>query len=394
MTFNHYPIGWAHAMDTPFQWTKQIASHFGGTRNGLAISWPRRIKARGEIRSQFHHVIDIMPTILEAAGLEKPVTVYGVEQEPVEGVSMVYTFDDPKAPSRRTTQYFEMFANRAIYDNGWVATTTPTTPPWVSVAEKIDPIDGYKWELYNVEEDFSEANDLAKRHPDKLRELQRLFYIEAVKYNVLPLDNSKVERLDVRNRPSNIRGRNEFTYYPGLVRIPEGSAPDLKNKSFGISAVVDIPKDGAEGVIMTQGGRFAGLGMYLLKGRPIFHYNLCGVERYEVAGKEALGPGRHVITLDFNYDGGVGAGGQATLTVDGKKVASKKLPRTIAYRMSLDETLDIGEDTGTPISEDYKVPFKFTGKLEKVTINITEHKLTAEQLRKYREGRLKAAIAQ
>jgi arylsulfatase len=395
MTFNHYPIGWAHAMDTPFQWTKQIASHFGGTRNGLAISWPKRIKARGEVRPQFSHVIDIMPTVLEAVGLPAPFSVYGIQQDPVEGTSMVYAFDDAKAPSQHTTQYFEMFANRAIYNNGWVAATTPIAPPWAAVVKPVDPIDGYKWELYNVAEDFSQANDLAEENPEKLRELQRLFYIEAVKYSVLPLDNTKVERLDVQNRPSNIRGLKEFTYYDGMVRIPEGGAPDLKNKSFGISAVVDIPDGGAEGLLMTQGGRFAGVGLYLLDGRPVFHYNLAGVERYTVAGKDKVAPGRHVVTLDFNYDGGgVGKGGQATLTVDGEKVASEHLPQTIAYRMSLDETLDIGEDTGTPISEDYKVPFKFTGKLEKVTINITEEKLTEEQLEQYRQGRVRSAIAQ
>lgn len=394
-TFNHYPIGWAHAMDTPFQWTKQVASHFGGTRNGMVMAWPKRIKARGEIRSQFHHVIDVLPTVLEAAGLPKPLRVYGVEQAPIEGVSMAYTWDDANAPSRRTSQYFEMVANRAIYQDGWVAATTPTTPPWASFSEAVDPIDGYEWELYHVADDFSQATDLAKSNPDKLRELQRAFYIEAVKYNVLPIDNTKVERLDVRNRPSNIRGVKAFTYYDGMVRIPEGSAPDMKNKSFGISAVVDIQEGGAEGVIMTQGGRFAGLGLYLLKGRPVFHYNLAGVERYTVAGQEALSPGRHVVTLDFNYEGGgVGKGGDATLTVDGKTVATKKIPRTIAFRMSLDETLDIGEDTGTPISEDYHVPFAFTGKLEKVTIHIAEHKLTEEDLRRYREGRLKAAMAQ
>ena len=347
------------------------------------------------MRPQFAHVIDIMPTILEAVGVPAPFSVYGIQQEPVEGTSMMYAFDDAKAPSRHTTQYFEMFANRAIYHDGWVAATTPIAPPWAAVVKPVDPIDGYKWELYNVAEDFSQANDLAKSNPEKLRELQRLFYIEAVKYNVLPLDNTKVERLDVNNRPSNIRGLKEFTYYDGMVRIPEGGAPDLKNKSFGISAVVDIPEGGAEGLLMTQGGRFAGLGLYLLDGRPVFHYNLAGVERYTVAGKDKVPPGRHVVTLDFNYDGGgVGKGGQATLTVDGEKVASEHLPQTIAYRMSLDETLDIGEDTGTPISEDYKVPFKFTGELEKVTINITEEKLTEEQLEKYRQGRVRSAIAQ
>lgn len=395
MTFNHYPIGWAHAMDTPFQWTKQIASHFGGTRNGIAISWPKRIKARGEIRTQFAHVIDIMPTVLEAVGLPAPFSVYGIQQDPVEGVSMMYAFDDATAPSRHTTQYFEMFANRALYHDGWIASTTPVAPPWASVVKYVDPIDGFKWELYNTADDFSQANDLATKNPEKLRDLQRLFYIEAVKYNVLPLDNTKVERLDVNNRPSNIRGLTEFTYYDGMTRIPEGNAPDLKNKSFGISAVVDIPQGGAEGLLMTQGGRFAGLGLYLLEGRPVFHYNLAGVERYTVAGKEKVPPGRHVITVDFNYDGGgVGKGGEATLTVDGKKVASERLPQTIPFRMSLDETLDIGEDTGTPVSEDYKVPFKFTGKLEKVTINITERKLTAEEIEQYRQGRVQSAIAQ
>jgi arylsulfatase len=395
MTFNHYPIGWAHAMDTPFQWTKQIASHFGGTRNGLAISWPKRIKARGEVRPQFHHVIDIMPTVLEAVGVPAPFSVYGIQQDPVEGVSMMYAFDDGSAPSRRTIQYFEMFANRALYHDGWVAATTPVAPPWAAVVAAVDPIDGYKWELYNVAEDFSQAKDLAKENPEKLRDLQRLFYIEAVKYNVLPLDNTKVERLDVNNRPSNIRGLKEFTYYDGMVRIPEGGAPDLKNKSFGISAVVDIPEGGAEGLLMTQGGRFAGLGLYLLEGRPVFHYNLAGVERYTVAGKDKVPPGRHVITLDFNYDGGgAGKGGQATLTVDGEKVASEHLPQTIPYRMSLDETLDVGLDTGTPVSEDYQVPFDFTGDLEKVTINISEEKLTEEQLEQYRQGRVRSAIAQ
>jgi len=395
MTFNHYPIGWAHAMDTPFQWTKQIASHFGGTKNAMVISWPKYIAAHGEMRTQFAHVIDIMPTILEATGIPAPFSVYGIQQDPIEGTSMVYTFGDPKAAARHTTQYFEMFANRAIYHGGWVFATTPVAPPWASVVKPVDPIDGYQWELYNVDEDYSEANNLAKSNPEKLRELQRLFYIEAVKYNVLPLDNTKVERLDVNNRPSNIRGLTEFTYYDGMTRIPEGGAPDLKNKSFGISAVVDIPEGGAEGLLMTQGGRFAGLGLYLLDGRPVFHYNLCGVERYTVAGQDKVPSGRHVVTVDFNYDGGgVGKGGQATLIVDGKKVASEHLPQTIAYRMSLDETLDIGEDTGTPVSEDYKVPFKFTGKLDKVTINITEEKLTEEQLEQYRQGRVRSAIAQ
>lgn len=235
-TFNHYPIGWAHAMDTPFQWTKQVASHFGGTRNGLAVAWPKGIKAQGEIRSQFHHVIDIMPTILEAAGLPAPTVVNGITQAPVEGVSMLYAMDDRRAESKRKTQYFEMLGNRAVYHDGWVAATTPTAPPWESYGKAVDVITGYDWELYHVEEDFSQSVNVAADYPEKLEDLQRLFYVEAARYDVLPIDNSKVERLDVSNRPSNIEGLSEFTYYDGMVRIPEGGAPDIKNKSFAVSA--------------------------------------------------------------------------------------------------------------------------------------------------------------
>ena len=369
-TFNHYPAAWAHAMGTPFQWTKQISSHFGGTRNGLVISWPARIKDKGGIRTQFHHVIDIAPTILEAVGVPMPATLNGVAQKPIEGVSMMYTFDQPNAPSTHRTQYFEMFANRGIYSDGWVAATTPPIAPWVSIAKPVD-VDDYKWELYNVAEDFSQAVNLADKEPAKLRELQDLFWIEAARHNVLPIDNSRVERFDVTNRPSLNAGRAEFTYYPGMVRIPEGSAPDVKNKSFSLTAEIEVPPTGAQGLIATHGGRFAGWGLYLLGGKPVFHYNLAGVERYSVAGKEKLAPGKHSVKMAFRYDGGgPSKGGQATLSVDGKTVAESRFPRTIGYRMSLDETLDIGEDTGTPVSEEYQVPFAFTGKIEKVTIDL------------------------
>jgi len=378
-TFNHYPVGWAHAMDTPFQWTKQIASHFGGTRNGLVISWPARIKDKGGIRTQFSSVIDIYPTILEAVGVQSPSMLNGVPQKPVEGVSMVYTFDDPKAPSKHRTQYFEMFANRAIYNDGWVAATTPPILPWVMGQADLD-VNDYKWELYNVENDFSEANDLAAKEPKKLRELQDLFWAEASKFNVLPLDNSKAERFDVSLRPSLTQGRTEFTYYPEMARIPEGAAPDFKNKSYRIAADVEIPEGGAEGVLMTQGGRFNGLGLYLLQGRPIFDYNLVGIDRTTLAAKDALTPGKHTIALDFKYDGGgIGKGGLLTLTVDGKEVADGKLARTIPFRVSADETFDIGEDTGTPVSEDYHVPFKFNGTLNKVVIDLGEAKLMPQE---------------
>jgi len=393
-TFNHYPVGWAHAMDTPFQWTKQIASHFGGTRNGMVISWPARIKDKGGIRPQFSHVIDIMPTILEAVGVTAPSSINGVPQKPIEGVSMVYTFDDAKAPSRHKTQYFEMFANRAIYSDGWVAATTPPIAPWVSIAKAID-INDYKWELYNVSEDFSQADNLAAKNPGKLKELQELFWTEAAKYKVLPIDNSRVERFDVSLRPSLTRGRDIFTYYPGIVRTPEGAAPDMKNKSYQIKAEVEIPKAGAEGMLITHGGRFAGYGLYLLKGRPVFTYNLADVARYSIAGKEPLAPGKHTLLFDFKYEGGgLGKGGVGTLQVDGKTVATGRIERTLAFRLSLDETLDCGEDTGTPVSESYKVPFKFTGKLNKVTINLAPEKLSSADKQELKAAHAAISMAQ
>jgi arylsulfatase A-like enzyme len=370
MTFNHYPIGWAHAMDTPFQWTKQIASHFGGTRNGMVISWPARIKDKGGVRTQFHHVIDIAPTILEAVGVNAPSMLNGVPQKPIEGVSMVYTFDDASAKSKHRTQYFEMLGNRAIYSDGWIAATTPAVAPW-AFGGKLPAVDDYQWELYNVDQDFSESHDLASKEPDKLRKLQDLFWAETGKYNVLPIDNSRVERFDVSLRPSLTRGRTEFIYYPGMTRIPEGSAPDFKNKSYSILAEVEIPSGGAEGVLMTQGGRFNGLGLYLLAGKPVFHYNLVGVERTTIASSNRLAPGKHTIVVDLKYDGpGIGKSASATLLVDGQKVGEGRIPRTIPFRVSADETLDIGEDTGTPVSEDYQVPFHFTGRLNKVVIKL------------------------
>ncbi len=389
-TFNHYPIGWAHAMNTPLQWTKQVASHFGGTRNGLVISWPARIKDKGGIRTQFHHVIDIAPTILEAVGVQAPSVLNGVPQKPVEGVSMAYTFDDAKAPSRRRTQYFEMGANRAIYDDGWVACTTPPVTPWTSVWKPID-IDDYQWELYHVAEDFSQANNLADKEPAKLRALQDLFWIEAAKYNVLPIDNRRVERMDVSLRPSPMAGRSVFTYYDGQTRIPEGSAPDLKNKSFKIAADVEIPEGAANGILTTQGGRFGGWSLCLLDGKPAFQYNAAGVFEYSIVAKDKLAPGRHALMVSFDYDGGgVGKGGKVTISVGDKPIAEGRIERTIPFRISIDETLDIGEDTGTPVSKDYQVPFRFTGKLNRVVVRLGDSKLTAEDEEQIR--RAKAAI--
>jgi arylsulfatase A-like enzyme len=371
-TYNHYPVGWAHAMDTPFQWTKQVASHFGGTRNGLVISWPARIQDKGSIRPQFHHVIDIVPTILEATGITFPTELNGVKQKPIEGVSMAYSFANVNAPSTRTTQYFEMLGNRAIYHDGWVAATTPLRLPWVTSGFEPNP-DDFQWELYHVVEDFSQADDLAKQNPSKLKELQAVFDREATKYSVYPLDSSFVPRIDPAIRPSLTRGRSVFTYYPGAIRIPEGTTPDVKNRSYSVSADVDIPAGGANGVLATQGGRFGGWGLLVLEGKPVFVHAFSNQpqHKYRVASNQPLAPGKHTIRIDFQYDGGGrGKGGTGTLLVDGTPVAQGPIERTVGSRFSLDETFDVGEDTGTPVIEDYTshMPFTFTGTLHKLVI--------------------------
>ena len=357
-------------MNTPFQWTKQIASHFGGTRNGMIVSWPARIKSKGEVRSQFHHVIDIMPTILEATSLPAPKSINGGAQSPIEGTRMLYSFDDPDAPSTRRTQYFEMMGNRAIYSDGWVATTTPPTAPWVSVPETIDVISDWTWELYNVAENFSQTNDLAGEYPEKLEEMKLLFYGEAAKYDVLPIDNDKVTRLDVSLRPSLTEGRSSFTYYDNMTRIPEGTAPDFKNKSHTITAEVEIGEGDNDGMLVTQGGRFGGRALYVINGRPVYTYNVANLERYSIEG-DVLTPGKHTIRYEFDYDGGgAGKGGDGWLYVDDELVGEGRIERTMGYRISLDETFDIGSDAGEPVSEDYHVPFDFPGVLEKVEVKL------------------------
>jgi Sulfatase len=383
LTYNHYPVGWAHAMDSPFQWTKQVASHFGGTRNDLVISWPARIKDEGGVRFQFHHVIDIVPTIVEATGIPFPTVLNGVKQKPLEGVSMVYSFANARAPSKHHTQYFELVGNRAIYNDGWVAATTPLRLPWITFGASPNP-DDFKWELYHVSEDFSEANDLAAQNPAKLKEMQGIFDREAKKYQVYPLDSSFAERANPAIRPSLTRGRSEFTYYPGMIRIPEATTPDIKNKSFSMTADVDIPEGGANGTLATQGGRFGGWAMLVIDGKPEFAYAFSNQaqHKYRIASNEALSPGKHTIHFDFKYDGGgVGKGGLGTLLVDGKQVGQGHIERTIRARFSLDETFDVGEDTGTPVVEDYadKMPFRFTGTLNKFVIDLTPNPLTPAQ---------------
>jgi hypothetical protein len=349
----------------------------------MAIAWPNRIKDAGGMRTQFHHMIDIVPTILEAAGIAAPIMVDGVAQKPIEGVSMAYTWDkaNANAPSTRTTQYFEMFGNRAIYHDGWVAATTPPAPPWLMGTQKMpDVVNGYKWELYNITEDFSQSNDLAAKMPDKLRELQELFLVEASKYNVFPLDNSILERI-LTARPSATAGRTLFTYSGELSGLDPGSAPNLLAKSYTITAEVEIPQSGGEGIIVTNGGRFGGYGLYLLKGKPVFVYNLLALARFRWAGPDALAPGKHTIVFDFTYDGpGMAKGGTGVLKVDGKEVATQKIPHTAPALLNLGETFDVGVDTRTSVEDaDYQVPFRFTGNIDKVTFKLGATQLTSTE---------------
>jgi arylsulfatase len=385
-TYPHMAVPWAWAFDTPFKWVKQVASHFGGTRQGMVISWPGHINDPGGVRNQFHHVIDIVPTILEASGIRAPDTVDGIAQKPIEGVSIAYTFDkaNANAKSKRQTQYFEMFANRGIYNDGWYACTTPPAPTWALGTKPLPPVEQYKWELYNIADDYSQANDLAAKEPDKLKAMQALFLAEAQKYQVLPLDNSVLPRL-LTPRPSGTAGRTTFTYVGENVGIPVGNAPSLLNKDYTITAEITVPKEGTEGMIATMGGRFGGYGLYLQKGKPVFVYNLLNLKRYRFEGGvgaddwlgKSLKPGKHTIVFDFKYDGpGLGKSGTGVLTVDGKVLSRQKMEHTIPFLMALDESLDIGMDTRTPVDESYKLPFKFGGTINKVTYNIKPEQLT------------------
>jgi arylsulfatase A-like enzyme len=384
LTTPHMAVGWTWAFDTPFKWTKQVASHFGGTRQGMAISWPGHINDVGGIRTQFHHMIDIVPTILEATGIQAPVMVDGVAQKPIEGVSMAYTFDKANAnvPSTRKTQYFEMVGNRAIYQDGWLAATTPPLPPWdLGLGKFPNVVNGYTWELYNLAEDYSENNDLASKMPDKLRDMQERFLIEATKYNVFPLDNSFTARA-ATPRPSATAGRTVFTYSGESSGLPYSDAPDIAGKSYSITAEVDVPSGGAEGMINTLGGRGGGHGLYMLKGKPVFVYNFFDLERFRWEGPAALTPGRHTIAFDFKYDGpGFGKGGTGVLSVDGKPVANKTIPHTIPFVETIYETFDVGVDTRTGVDDnDYKPPFRFSGKIDKLTVKLVPLKAAEEKL--------------
>jgi len=369
--FNHFPSAWAHAMNTPFQWTKQVASHFGGTRNPMIISWPARIRDKGGMRAQFLHTIDIVPTLYELCGVTPPTELNGVQQKPIEGISFAFTFDDAKAASLRKTQYFELAVNRGLYHEGWMA-SCPSFVPWVSTRGEFDP-DKAKWELYKIDEDFSQANDLADKYPDKLRQLQDLWWVEAAKYSVLPLDWRAGIRLnsEAMGRPSLIAGRTKMTYYPGTIGLPDGASPPMINKSWTITADIEVPDGKAEGMIVTQGGLEGGYGLYLRDGKPTFVYNYLSIDRPTFAAKDPLPKGKTKLVVDFVYDGGgPGKGGEITMSANGKVIAEGRLERTIPIQFSLGEGLDVGMDVGSAVDFTYNLPFAFTGKIEKVTVEL------------------------
>ncbi len=367
-SYNHYAVGWAHAMDTPYQWTKQVASHWGGTRNGTIVHWPTGIRAKGEIRDQFHHVIDVAPTVLEVAGLPQPVVVNSVQQKPLEGVSMVYSFDDAGAAEHHETQYFEMFVNRGIYHKGWTAVTRHSIP---FVVEPLPAFDDDVWELYSPD-DWTQAHDLSKEMPGKLHELQRLFLIEAVKYNVLPLDDRRPERFntDLAGRPTLIKGRTQLLF-SGMQRLGENVILNLKNKSHAVTAEVWLPEKGANGTLITQGGQFGGWSLYVKDGILKYCYSLLGVQRFYTAANTPLPGGKHQVRMEFAYDGGgLGLGGTVTLYLDGSKIGEGRVDATQPMSFSMDESLDVGCETGTMVAEDYNSQTsKFNGKIEWIQLD-------------------------
>ena len=409
-TYPHMAVPWTWAFDTPFSWTKQIASHWGGVRQGMAISWPKVIKDKGSIRNQFHHVIDIVPTILEATGIEAPAVVDGIPQKPIEGVSMMYTFEEnnANAPSRHTTQYFEMMGDHAIYHDGWIASTKVMRTPWQGLGAVSQDPAGFPYELYDVSKDWTQYENVAAKHPEKLKELEKLFWTEADKYQVLPLDATFATRA-VAARPNLAGGRTSFTWSEGVTGTPSGDAPSILNASYNFKAEIDIPggeaplalsppHGTAEGMIVTQGGRFGGYGFYLLKGKPVFLYNFLDLKRERWEGPEVLSSGTHTLEFDFKYDGlgmgtlaynnasGIGRGGTGVLKVDGREVARQTMEHTMPLIMQWDENFDIGSDTGTPVSDDYQVPFRLTAKLNKLTLTIDRPKLTLEDEKRLSEA--------
>ena len=399
-TYNHMAVGWTWAFGTPFKWTKQIASHFGGTRQGMVMSWPDRIKDKGGVRNQFSHFIDIAPTILEATGVPAPDMVNGIAQKPMDGISMDYTWDaKPDDPSRRKVQYFEMFGNRGIYADGWCANTTPIVDPWALFsAPPTDVAQAYKWELYDLTKDWTQNNDLAAKMPDKLAEMQAMFMVEGAKNNVFPLDNALATRMVVP-RPSPIAGMTHFEYTYPVAGNPNGTQPNLLNTTYRIVAEVEVGADGGDGMLFTQGGRFGGHGFYILKGHPVYVWNLVDLERVRWEGAEKLAPGKHKLEFDFTYDGlgfgtfafnnlsGVGQSAEGVLKVDGKEVARQKMEHTIPITLAWDESQDIGSDTETGVDDaDYQPPFAFNGKIDKITLDIQRPQLSPEDVKKLEQA--------
>ena len=396
MTYPHMAVAWTWAFDTPFSWTKQIASHFGGVRQGMAISWPKVIKDKGGIRNQFHHIIDIVPTILEATGIQAPDSVDGIPQKPIEGASMMYTFDarNASAPSRHHVQYFEMMGDHAIYHDGWIASTKVMRPPWELAGSVSQDPASFPYELYDLSRDWTQYDNVAAIYPQKVKEMDNLFWQEAAKYQVLPLDATVATRV-IAPRPNLAAGRTQFTWSGEITGTPNGDAPSILDSSYDFKADVEVSPDGAEGMIVTQGGRFGGYGFYILKGKPVFLYNFLDLQRTRWEGQQALTPGRHTLEFEFKYDGlgmgtlaynnvsGIGRSGTGVLKVDGKEVARQRIDHTIPLIMQWDENFDIGADTGTPVDDkDYQVPFRFTGRLNKLTLNIDRPKLSPEDVKK------------
>ena len=389
-TYNHMAVPWSWAFDTPFKWTKQISSYFGGTRQGMAIAWPKVITDKGGIRNQFAHVIDIAPTILEAAAIREPSVVDGIAQSSMEGSSLVYTFDaaNANAPARHLTQYFEMFGNFAIYHDGWMLVDKVSRPSWVTTGpQDVNPAKA-EWELYDINTDWTQSHDVAARHPDKVKELEAIWWREAKKYNVMPLDASVVSRL-VTPRPSTTAGRSTFTFPGRMTGISNGVAPSILNASYTFTAEVTVPQGGGEGMIITQGGRFTGYGLFVNKGKPTFVWNLFGLQKVVWEAADPLAPGKHTLVFDFNYDGlgaetlafndfsGIGQGGTGELKVDGAVVATQKMKNTVPLILAWDENMDVGSDTGTPVDDAaYAVPFAFTGTIDSLKLTVDRPQLS------------------
>jgi arylsulfatase A-like enzyme len=392
-SYNHYAVGWAHATCAPYQWTKQVASHWGGTRNGTIVSWPKGIKSRGEVRSQFSHVIDVAPTVLEAAGLPEPTFVNGVQQKPIEGVSMRYAFDDVGAVERHTTQYFEMFCNRGIYHQGWTAVTRHSIP-WLMVGHEKPGLDDDVWELYDTSTDWTQNRNLAAEQPEKLAELQRLFLIEAAKYNVLPLDDRGIERAlpDIAGRPTLVQGDRQLLF-GGMGRLSESSVVNMKNKSHAVTAEIVAPAEGVEGVIVAQGGSIGGWSLYAKDGKPRYCYNLLGLQRFYVDSDRSIPEGTHQVRMEFDYAGpGLGKGGTVTLYLDGVEIGQGEVAATAPMIFSADDTCDVGVENGALVADDYPVPNRFTGEVNWVEIDVgkagedADHRVDAEE-------RVRVAIA-